>query len=839
MASSQTHFYLPQTPTRPSQDKQPGFIDTTLKMTARRKRRLSRIPDPVIIPNTVPSINASSPISSARSDSFLQLPFPRTPQSPTKRLLLKPITALTAAIQKTGITGKNKSSQKSGKSAKVSGNKGGKTQKSEKFEKTGRIFGKKASNDSIKKRYVVNSTPAASAPSLLTTAIAPPNISVPKTSSPKVSSPRTLFFKSPFTPSTPSVTPPSPRSLSKFSVFHLKPIKTQPPPLSKNSQQPIQNDSLQTQKKLEEQDHCKKAQPITTEELANRLRKISHLPRTPPPDEQPIAETLSEYGLQGNSMNSSERKKPKLVLIDVRNLALYQESHIRDSFNVNLPTLLIKRYRRGNVSNFALDNFITTPEGREKYLDTIADTKTPHDFVVFDETMNEKDKVSPGWTLLNVLERATLQPASASSSSLSSTETVSPNMPEARRVFWLKGGFEAFQAWDVQKEFVRSGIDTWPPTPISNDFGEEASCGSNAESNNFTAGDTEGSSTGSGLTRRDSLFSVNTQRSSLRHKRSGQKQQQRQESELAEGVAKETREDKGDGKAEPVSIFGGNGNGNFVKAGGDGNAIPNRSRRASNGLQYLFASSNGSGRNSDQLSLYPPPTTPLDSNIPYSRRRTSVTHGLYPSLAEELSPDTPTTSPQTHPEIAFVVSTIIPDFLYLGPEISKVEEMNELKNKGVKRILNMAIECEDTLGLKDTFENYLKLCLKDSVEEDVESGLKIAVEYIAQAQKDQCPIYVHCKAGKSRSVTAVLAFLIESRRWTLRHAYDYVVERRKGICPNIGFVAELMRLEEKVLGIRRSSMTTDMDWAETEAMDKQQKEKGVEWDGRYLNDINM
>ena len=54
MASSQTHFYLPQTPTRPAQDKQPGFIDTTLKMTARRKRRLSRIPDPVIIPNTVP-----------------------------------------------------------------------------------------------------------------------------------------------------------------------------------------------------------------------------------------------------------------------------------------------------------------------------------------------------------------------------------------------------------------------------------------------------------------------------------------------------------------------------------------------------------------------------------------------------------------------------------------------------------------------------------------------------------------------------------------------------------------------------------------------------------------
>jgi hypothetical protein len=82
---------------------------------------------------------------------------------------------------------------------------------------------------------------------------------------------------------------------------------------------------------------------------------------------------------------------------------------------------------------------------------------------------------------------------------------------------------------------------------------------------------------------------------------------------------------------------------------------------------------------------------------------------IVPRGSEELSPITPTASPQTHPEIAFVVSTIIPDFLYLGPEITKIEEMNELKSKGVKRILNMAIECEDTLGLKDMFDAYLKL----------------------------------------------------------------------------------------------------------------------------------
>jgi hypothetical protein len=59
---------------------------------------------------------------------------------------------------------------------------------------------------------------------------------------------------------------------------------------------------------------------------------------------------------------------------------------------------------------------------------------------------------------------------------------------------------------------------------------------------------------------------------------------------------------------------------------------------------------------------------------------------------------------------------------------------------------------------------------------------------------------VHCKAGKSRSVTAVMAYLIHSNRWTLSHAYQFVLDRRKGISPNIGFVSELMGFEQQELG---------------------------------------
>lgn len=63
---------------------------------------------------------------------------------------------------------------------------------------------------------------------------------------------------------------------------------------------------------------------------------------------------------------------------------------------------------------------------------------------------------------------------------------------------------------------------------------------------------------------------------------------------------------------------------------------------------------------------------------------------------------------------------------------------------------------------------------------------------------------MHCKAGKSRSVTVVLAYLIHANAWTLKTSYAYVAERRKGISPNIGFVAELMQFEEQELGIKQS-----------------------------------
>jgi hypothetical protein len=53
---------------------------------------------------------------------------------------------------------------------------------------------------------------------------------------------------------------------------------------------------------------------------------------------------------------------------------------------------------------------------------------------------------------------------------------------------------------------------------------------------------------------------------------------------------------------------------------------------------------------------------------------------------------------------------------------------------------------------------------------------------------------------------AVIGYLIHSHHWTLSKAYAFVLERREGISPNIGFVSELMSFEEEEIGGKFAAM---------------------------------
>jgi len=189
-------------------------------------------------------------------------------------------------------------------------------------------------------------------------------------------------------------------------------------------------------------------------------------------------------------------------------------------------------------------------------------------------------------------------------------------------------------------------------------------------------------------------------------------------------------------------------------------------------------------------SYYTPPLSPC-TPMPTAKSPATARPGV----------DQPPTT-EDHPE-EFVISAILPNFLFLGPELITQDHVDEIRDLGIKRILNMAAECDDDKGLRlrEAFDRYVKIPWRDNVEEDnIAKGVREVCDILDDARLHSAPTYVHCRAGKSRSVTAVIAYLIHANHWTLSQAYAFVVERRRGISPNIGFVSELMAFEEEELG---------------------------------------
>lgn len=153
---------------------------------------------------------------------------------------------------------------------------------------------------------------------------------------------------------------------------------------------------------------------------------------------------------------------------------------------------------------------------------------------------------------------------------------------------------------------------------------------------------------------------------------------------------------------------------------------------------------------------HPPPRTPslsfsADSDVsrpwPPSRSQSSATSftSHFPGDATtsplqhikslDYSPPSSassSSSPQdsTGPGI-FVVSTVLPGFLYLGPDPSTPDEIAQLKMLGIERVLNMAVECDDELGMETSFDMYKKIGIRDSVDEmGVAKGLQEACAFL-------------------------------------------------------------------------------------------------------------
>ena len=137
---------------------------------------------------------------------------------------------------------------------------------------------------------------------------------------------------------------------------------------------------------------------------------------------------------------------------------------------------------------------------------------------------------------------------------------------------------------------------------------------------------------------------------------------------------------------------------------------PNTFNAASVTIMNIPSSPEESSGSSNDNLMSPPPSSP----------RSFITAPRSPGTP--LPPSPMTARPMDEdasPAPEFVISTILPGFLFLGPEIVLPEQAAQLEERGVKRILNIAIECDDDQGLnlRQRFEKYIRIPMRDTVEE--------------------------------------------------------------------------------------------------------------------------
>eukprot|EP00746_Dinoflagellata_sp_MGD_P010349 gnl/MRDRNA2_/MRDRNA2_121333_c0_seq1.p1 gnl/MRDRNA2_/MRDRNA2_121333_c0~~gnl/MRDRNA2_/MRDRNA2_121333_c0_seq1.p1 ORF type:complete len:340 (+),score=61.47 gnl/MRDRNA2_/MRDRNA2_121333_c0_seq1:75-1094(+) len=156
---------------------------------------------------------------------------------------------------------------------------------------------------------------------------------------------------------------------------------------------------------------------------------------------------------------------------------------------------------------------------------------------------------------------------------------------------------------------------------------------------------------------------------------------------------------------------------------------------------------------------------------------------------------------QTNLEDIDAPSEILDGFLYLG-NFENANCREQLDDLNISHVLNVTTNPD--LG-KHNGISTLHLYIQDHETENIRALFSPAYDFICAARDSQGRVLVHCMAGRSRSASLVIAYLMRHHKFPLDEAFFHTKKRRAEICPNWGFWQQLMD-EEKSLFDRSSPM---------------------------------
>ncbi|KAI0087596.1 hypothetical protein BDY19DRAFT_238167 [Irpex rosettiformis] len=527
---------------------------------------------------------------------------------------------------------------------------------------------------------------------------------------------------------------------------------------------------------------------------------------TQPPLKQPTLDA-SFCGVSPALLLSRLSSPTRPLLIDTRPVASFTACHMQHSVNMAIPSLILRRSRKtagAFTSLDALRQFITTEEGKRAWDDLISGEDWDGDVVVYDQAMLQRDRhntQATAWAIMDIiaplllhgsvdfleggfaaarghsyLSQLLITSSDAEDGYPSRVQRPTLSTPPAASASHRKplGGLSQLDTQAASRSKPLPEVERAAPSPLP-----IMSTSFSSWSNNDISGPSPAPSSTvfsrPQPPRRPSIPSLRRLDTDYSSPPSLPRLQVPMSSSHLSAPS-----------AEPT-----------------GKSLRSRSRSPSH-LNLTFSTHS------------PPPSARLlssssrsffEEDAPHTPSFSSFSPPRSPKTPMPRSPatarpdDQPPTTEEPFPE--FTVSTILPNFLFLGPELTIEDHVEQLQSHGVKRIVNIAAECDDDHGLhlRERFEKYVHIPMRDTVEEDnITKGVRDVCTILDDARLHSAPTYVHCKAGKSRSVTAVMAYLIHANHWTLSKAYEFVLDRRRGISPNIGFVSELMTFEEQELG---------------------------------------
>lgn len=76
---------------------------------------------------------------------------------------------------------------------------------------------------------------------------------------------------------------------------------------------------------------------------------------------------------------------------------------------------------------------------------------------------------------------------------------------------------------------------------------------------------------------------------------------------------------------------------------------------------------------------------------------------------------------------------------------------------------------------------YLQLATADFLTAPTQDQIKQGIDFISNFECTGYSVYVHCKAGRTRSATLVACYLMQVNKWNPTQALNYIKEKRPHI----------------------------------------------------------